>query len=326
MDSYIGLFYPKPTFQDDWIKLAALYWDRIGRLKWKHPFWQDSDVIKQLIGELGFIVDYAPSDEDISSVSSAFAQMLNENRDVLLEHYGMRGFQLNLIPEEFMTTDLFKAMLNAKLSEPQPYFRVPMVPNSDLVVVPHQDIFQTARVSSEMLFLYTGALAERIASTQQLFLVTEQAFDQVASSGLSIKRLIQAELPSDDSLPHLVSSLPSSDEIENYLATISLRSVLPKDIASVSVNQIIKLRSRYRDELIAYLQSHFHNPIISAVAGVSAVVFGIYPVIQAKKRKEVDIRKSSPMAYLLSLEKDLELAQATTRIFKAGEKFFPHII
>src|SRR2546429_14091 len=152
MDSYIGLFYPKPTFQDNWIKLATWYWDRIGRLRWKHPFWHDSDVVKQLIGELGFVVDYALSDEDISSVSSTFAQVLNENRDVLLEHYAMRGFQLNLIPEEFMTPELFEAMLNAKLSEPQRYFRVPMVsPNSGTVILSRQDIFQTARVSSEML-------------------------------------------------------------------------------------------------------------------------------------------------------------------------------
>ena len=112
-----------------------------------------------------------------------------------------------------------------------------------------------------MLFLYMRALAERVASTQYLHLVTERAFDQIASSGLSIKRLIQVTLPSDDSLPHLVGSSPSTDEIESQMAIISLRSVLPKDIASVSVRQIVKLRNQYRDELTVF-QQHIHDMVL----------------------------------------------------------------
>ena len=279
LDSHIGLFYPTTIFQDDWIKLAALYWDRIGRLQWRNPFWQDSDVTQQLIDELGFIIDLAPSVDEISSVSNTFAEVLNECRDVLLRHYSMsqwRGIpsggiplkdlpsQLHLIPEEFMTSELFDAMLNARLSVPTRYSLSPQtIENGGVIEVDFTfgNSGYSAQVSSEMLFLYMRALAERVASTQYLHLVTERAFDQIASSGLSIKRLIQVTLPSDDSLPHLVGSSPSTDEIEGQMAIISLRSVLPKDIASVSVRQIVKLRNQYRDELTAF-QQHIHDMVL----------------------------------------------------------------
>jgi hypothetical protein len=56
METYIGLYYPFIHFKDDaWIKLAALYWDKMGRIVPRGYRTSDSDTVKQLANESGFI-------------------------------------------------------------------------------------------------------------------------------------------------------------------------------------------------------------------------------------------------------------------------------
>jgi len=79
MRKYFGMYYPHTTLPDDWAKLAALYWDKIGRIEWPIGGWgSDSDVIRQLRDEVGFIVNLAPSRSLSSKVCKLAENSLRE--------------------------------------------------------------------------------------------------------------------------------------------------------------------------------------------------------------------------------------------------------
>jgi hypothetical protein len=66
MPGNIGFYYPQTVLQDDWIKLAAFYWDRIARIKWKSGPLGDSDTVRQLADEMEFIVNLCKSQNCVS--------------------------------------------------------------------------------------------------------------------------------------------------------------------------------------------------------------------------------------------------------------------
>jgi hypothetical protein len=88
MPDFIGLYYPHFTFPSDaWMKLAALYWDKLGRIL--PPVYKphDSDTVQRLQGELGFTKDFVPSSNDTYEVGRMFSLMLHQHEKDLLEHY-----------------------------------------------------------------------------------------------------------------------------------------------------------------------------------------------------------------------------------------------
>src|SRR5207248_8154002 len=90
MSDFIGLYYPHIEFPDDaWVKLAAFYWDRLGRIVPRSYNHQDSDTVQRLQGELGFVENFNPRDKDTSSVGILFIDMLREYGRKLIQNYSM---------------------------------------------------------------------------------------------------------------------------------------------------------------------------------------------------------------------------------------------
>src|SRR5258708_707027 len=91
MANYLGLYYPFMQFGSDaWLKLAALYWDKLGRIVPKHyepP--QDSETVKLLTEELGFVKNLYPTVKDLEIVSDMFLEVLNKHRETLVKYYGI---------------------------------------------------------------------------------------------------------------------------------------------------------------------------------------------------------------------------------------------
>jgi hypothetical protein len=98
----LGLYYPFIQFRDDsWLKLAALYWDRIGRIVPPGYELQDSDTVLRLQGELGFVANLAPSYAAMDGVSREFLELLADRGPELSDLYGIRGpAGINPAPEE----------------------------------------------------------------------------------------------------------------------------------------------------------------------------------------------------------------------------------
>jgi len=87
----LGLYYPFIQFRNDsWLKLAALYWDRIGRIVPPGYELQDSDTVLRLQDELGFVTNLAPSEEAMDGVSREFLRLLADRGSELSALYGIR--------------------------------------------------------------------------------------------------------------------------------------------------------------------------------------------------------------------------------------------
>ena len=277
MRKYFGLYYPSTTLPDNWVKLAALYWDKIGRIEWPVGGWgSDSEVIRQLRGEIGFIVNLAPSSEDLSVISNLLINMISKNHEEIMKHYSISSLiriygsgllpHLNLIAQDFFTPDLFSSILNSDLGQLVNFLN----PKSGQVVLQEGGIlefqvntldkidYRALNVHQGMFLFYMKMLAEQMATARQLHLVTDNVFDHVAVSGYTLERIAQAMLLSDDMQPHFIAAEATNDEIELQMATIALQSVLPQDITNVSVKQIIKLRNQHRDEMTAF-QEYIHS-------------------------------------------------------------------
>jgi hypothetical protein len=89
MSNHIGLYYPYIHFKDDgWVKLTALYWDRMGRIVPKDYPVHDSDTVTELAEETGFVENVAPGPETIT-VGQGFADFVERRAAELRGRYGL---------------------------------------------------------------------------------------------------------------------------------------------------------------------------------------------------------------------------------------------
>lgn len=88
MATNIGLYYPFIEFQNDaWVKVAALYWDKLGRVALPGYKIRDSDTVQRLQGELGFIENIPPSEKEVQEVSATFSTLLDQDNERFIKLY-----------------------------------------------------------------------------------------------------------------------------------------------------------------------------------------------------------------------------------------------
>ena len=77
MTTEIGLYYPTIEFKNDaWVKLAVLYWDKLGRIVPSGYRPNDSETVKRLAGELDFIKDFPPQLDEKRQLANMFISLL----------------------------------------------------------------------------------------------------------------------------------------------------------------------------------------------------------------------------------------------------------
>jgi hypothetical protein len=259
MANHIGLYYPFIHFKDDkWLKLAALYWDKMGRIVPEtYELHRDSDTVKQLTGELGFIENFNPAEETIH-LSETFRALLQTHEKKLRVEYDVskRGGWLDVPstkeaapPEsdpklayvffETISPDLQDAFVNTSLALPN-----------------RAGDPRWIGMHPELAFVYMSALAEQMAAASQLSPATDETLDHLAVTGCTLERLAHALLSPHN--VHVVGPKPTEHEIEVQMATLAFQSVLPKNIADVPIQKIIALRKQHTAEHAAF-QQHLHD-------------------------------------------------------------------
>jgi hypothetical protein len=277
-------------FQDDaWVKLAALYWNKLGRIVPRDsPPPLDSPTVRQLIDELGFVKNLYPTVGDMAVVSNMFLEVLDKHEKVLVKRYGLKLKSINIPPldieayhrheismragkmrgklrKEFERSQLLRPLSDEDIARytaqyeraVRGYFRAPgeskkvSYASRVLSTQTTQALEDRVVIHPKLAFTYMQVLAEQMASNRQLHPITDDIFSHIAISGYTVERLTQVLL-SEDLQPHLVASSPGSDEIEVQMATIALQSVLPLNLTNIPTSQIIKLRNQYSDEMTAF--------------------------------------------------------------------------
>jgi len=254
----IGLYYPFIQFRsDEWVKLAALYWDAMERVV-PAGYWttsaKDSDTVHVLSRE-GFVVNREPDlHKHLQKVAQELTAVVEANEAQLVESYSVRSI-LTGPPGQL------PPHVRAWTGSPDPS----LVPGQDprlsyLYVSKIEGRLMDALVGTglgipsggefigmhpQLAYVYMQALAQVMAGEGSQP-VTDDAFDHVAE-GCSVEQIANALLDQPT-----VSTGVDPDEIDALFASIAIQAVIPRGLDNVPVAKVVEFRSRYRDQMTAF--------------------------------------------------------------------------
>ena len=250
--SDVGLYYPFIHFLDEeWLKMAALYWPRIGRIVPPEYEPHDSDTVKRLADELDFVANVEPGVASYFT-GELFAGFLLEHEERLRKRFSVSradDWAPDPVTIQRMGLRLDDTSLTARLA----HIYMSKIDPDLLHGLMESGLAVRARgsgwigVHPRLADVYMAALAEEIARRNQLEPLTDDPVNHVAASGWSIERLAEALLGNRD----LVDARRSQEDLSTALALVAFRSVVPKH--SIDVEQVISIRSRYEDERGAFV-------------------------------------------------------------------------
>jgi hypothetical protein len=250
----IGLYYPFIHFKDDdWLKLTALYWDRMARIV--PPSYRraaDSEVVLErdsevtrALADIGFIRNVAPS-EVTYPVSLTWQQLLVEHAAELRSDYDVakRGDW-----EPDRATAAYAQHRDPRLayvhSSKLDETLVRQLQEERLAVAHDESGHVWAGMHPRLAGVYMSALAEEVATVNGLHPLTDETLDHVAATGWTLPRLTSALL----GRPGLADDMTLDEELKASLALVSIRTVVPKDAGALTVQAIHEIRERFGKEL-----------------------------------------------------------------------------
>jgi hypothetical protein len=277
----IGLYYPYIHFRDeDWLKVAALYWPRIARVVPRDYPVRDSDVVRSLQDELDFVVRVDPSSAT-QTAANTFRNVMNYLgfwRDTP-DHYETefarthvpeppevapprwfvpRGWPEKPLPrmgfldrdpwaEEAETVDAKRGhqLAGVNVAEIDPNLREELVSHGLAVLTADGEWLAMHR---DVAWTYKCVLSSEIARRNDLTPTTDQLQAHAAGA------LTGEEFPDSQMLKGSGSWGNADDErrMESYIGRtvglMSLSLVVPEHLAAVPIHKIIQVRQRFGHE------------------------------------------------------------------------------
>ena len=246
MKMQVGLFFPFIHFpSDNWIKVAALYWDKMARIvPGGYQPARDTETVKVLASEGHFVIDDHPHWEDLKVVKDEFKKLIDLHKNDLVNSYGI-GNQDDW-PVDQNTARFAPPGANPRLAyifdEKIEYELNKILIESDLGTRRGKEgkEYRWIGMHPRLVNVYMAALAQAMAVRRQIHAVAYDTPNYFAVSGFTFERLAQILLQD----VQIVSERTRADEIEAGLANIAIKAVLPKDIEKVPVEKIITLREK----------------------------------------------------------------------------------
>jgi hypothetical protein len=266
----IGLYHPFIHFRnDDWLKFSALYWDRMARIV-PPSYWgdrgttalaKDSSVTRALIDELNYVVNVQPVVD--YPVSDQFAKLLTAHAVELRKHYDVRN--ADSWPFDRVTANYARwrdphlAYVNAVKLDPD--FALQL--QQEHLAVQHNEGREVwFGMHPRLAAVYMAALAEDIAGVNRFTPATEETIDHVAALGWGLDRLAAALLGSRALLGEERSQRQGEineddsswvdPEVPAALALLAIKTIVPKDPGSLTVDKVVKIRKQFGPELFRF--------------------------------------------------------------------------
>jgi hypothetical protein len=254
MVTHVGLYYPFIHFRDEgWLKLSALYWDGMGRIVPAGARVHDSDEVKHLV-DANFIQNKNPVLAALE-IARPFRELVSNHGDALRTQFDVAN--RDLWPDDIHTR-LYSPGRDDKLAY---VFDEKM--DSELL----SDLFSHGLVTSRsddprwigmhprLAKVYMLSLAEAMAPRLGAHPLTDEAFDHVAMSGLTMERLAAALLERAEltaqSRANADAEQENADaerEVEEAMVSLAFRSVMPADPASIPAEKIVEFHRAYSEE------------------------------------------------------------------------------
>ncbi len=254
MPTQVGLYYPFIHFRDDaWIKLSALYWDRMGRIVPEDYELRDSDTVKELSHEIDFIYDFSPAAHETLEVGREFRTFLERHKKALCQRYDLeligewspnrvtlersrRGGdpRLAYVYAEKISDDLAGGLVETGLA------------TRDRVGDP-----DWLGMHPVLANVYMSALADCMASRRHLSPVADETSTHLAVSGWTMERLAAVLLPE----PTLPAAGMAPNEVEACMANIVLEAVIPDNLEQVPVKKIVQIRKGFGEQRLVFQET-----------------------------------------------------------------------
>jgi Family of unknown function (DUF6236) len=263
----MGLYYPYVHFRDErWLKLAALYWPRMARIATPGYPTHDSELVRRLSGELGFVVNVSPVTVR-SAVAAPFTDFIGslgpserarwsvtsegpyEPDDLTpvsqvpvvaseglppasrrMGHYvswsQADGGRLSAVHESEVSDVLRASLIAADLARP--------VREEWLAVHP------------ELAWLYKCRLTEEVARRNRLAATTDQLPAYAALAG--------AAMPATPTA-NTMSAPATSTDVETAFGLLAVTAVIPADLDLIPAEKIIEVRRRFGQQFDRWRQN-----------------------------------------------------------------------
>jgi Family of unknown function (DUF6236) len=246
-NSYVGLYYPFIHFRNEgWLKLTALYWDSLRRIVPSGAGVHDTDEVKRLV-DAGFIQNREPL-QAAFEIAMPFRELIAVHAQALRVKFAVANRAS--WPDDPHTV-LYAPGRDPKLAY---VFGEKMDPQllSDLfgagLVVNRTDNPRWIGMHPDLAKVYMIALAEAMAPRLGAYPLTDQSFDHVAASGLTMERLAVTLLDLREPAVPVAADVDTEREIQEAMATLALRNVVPANPASIPAATIIEFRKTYMEE------------------------------------------------------------------------------
>jgi Family of unknown function (DUF6236) len=250
--TYSALYYPFIHFKDDnWLKLCALYWDKMGRIVPSGYKTEDSDTVRAL----GDFIEILDPDWATPECGKIFVDFIEEYGSRLRERFGID--KLNEWPKlppgrkappaggRVGHDDRLGYIFYEKMTDD---LRTKLVDSGVAVEVPGPEDKKWIAMHPTLADVYMTALADQLAGERGFCPLTDEILDHIAVSGCTVERLAQVLIPDVD----LVKDKENDKEVEMLAASVALQSVLPRDLDQLPVDRILEFRSNYPFERSAF--------------------------------------------------------------------------
>ncbi|WP_177324210.1 DUF6236 family protein [Streptomyces mirabilis] len=304
----MGLYYPYIHFRNEqWLKLAALYWPRISRVVPDGYRVQDSRTAAVLADKLNFVVN-VPPDRSATAVAGIFLEAIERNALQLDRELGVFTADLALPPDNVHVTDgaANAWLVHAEADEPSfrslkrlagvyhdevaPSLREALV-GAGLALETTREIHvgTAARqpghwlaMDPRLAWAYKCALTEHLARVNELEPLTDGIAGYALTQPWTTERVLEL-LNEQTGTPN---SLGDARELEYVagtegtaarIAMLAMHLVVPQDLKAVTAERIVAVRKHcgaefdaFRDAVTAATSELAELPLESADPAVVA--------------------------------------------------------
>ena len=244
----IGLYYPFINFRNEnWLKVALLYWDRISRIIPRTYDSIDSDAVQRVRGELDAIVDSHP-DQAPPAAMHEFRELLLQEARALRNKYAVS------LVDKWKPDPTTIARARHDRGNVDRRFAYVFDEKFGHQIVPlllHEGLGRTGEghdvrwigMHPDLAGIYMTLLAEGIAKQRGFRLLSDSVTRHISIGDFTAARLAHI------ALGRRAAMAPRPEEFEQAVALTAIRAIVPKNLDDVSIDDIIKLRKKYRNEL-----------------------------------------------------------------------------
>jgi len=255
----MGLYYPYVHFRDErWLKLAALYWPRMARIVTPGYPTRDSELVRRLSGELGFVVNVSPVSAR-SAVAGPFTDFIGSLGPSELARWSVTSegpydpddlapvAQVPVVASEQLPPTSRRMGHHARVSLNLPGGgRLSAVHESEVsdalrANLIAADLARPVRgewlaMHPELAWLYKCGLTEEVARRNRLAATTDQVTAYAALAGAAMPAAPTAST---------TSALAASAGIETAFGLLAVTAVIPTDLDLIPVEKIIEVRRSF---------------------------------------------------------------------------------